>query len=292
MSKKDKAKEIWGNYSIFSKYIKGQVKKEKEKAKEQGKTLSKEEIEKARKKYTKKARIKGTAFISAILATGALSIETYNLGKNITNPPKVNAETEIVSWKEGIKISLAISKERKEKVEEEINDLSTKEEILQYVKQKYVDEYNKNNKQKIKVKDIQIIKSNLGEIKKHDKNGKYIYKSYKNVKNGGVYTISQNGERIEDIARILKNNDYQRAYREGEEKETNTEEIYETIATGIDYCIGYDNYQKGETSQEILSTYKNRLINSIYNKEKKERQLSKNKQTKTNQKIDEEELEQ
>ena len=95
---------------------------------------------------------------------------------------------------------------------------------------------------------------------------------------------------MEHIARTLLRGDYRQAYIDGEEqKENNTKDIYIIIAEGIDYCIGYESYEKGETSEAVLLTYKNRLMSSVYEKRMEAYQsLIKNKQSQTNREIGEE----
>ena len=266
MSKKDKAKEIWDNYTIFATYVRSKVKKEIEKGKSAGKRPTAGQIEETRKKYTKRARRMGVKVIALILTIGTANLETGNITKT-NQQQRIEKIGQQTTWKDNIKVKVNLQSDIKENIEEEINKLSTSKEILQYIKQQYVNEYNKNNEQKIKAKEIQITKSNLGEIEEDDLNGKCTYDPNKNTENRGVYTITRKGKIIEDIARAEMDEDYKQAHRYGTKtKKYNTEKIYATIAEGIDYCIGYDNYQKGNTSEQILLTYKERLINRIYEK--------------------------
>lgn len=292
MKKKDKIKEKWENYSIFSRYIRGQVKKEEEKAKEKGRQFTVKQAKSARRKYTRRARIMGAKLLAATLATGFIGYTLnsgYQAEKSNTNQQQIEQETQeqqptskykhritikpqenkqFDAWKDTLKVNAEQQNNIKENIETEIAGLKTSEKILQYVKQQYVDEYNKNNKQPIKAEDIQITKSNLGYITKNYELGKLIYNPNKNKENSGVYTIKHNGETLEHIARTLMSGEYKQAYTNiDEQKETNTESIYAVIAEGVDYCIGYESYEKGETSKEVLSTYKSRLIKSVYEKE-------------------------
>ena len=64
---KKKIKEICENYSIFSQYIREQVKREEERAKDKGREFTIKQSKDARIKYTRRARIMGANLAGVML---------------------------------------------------------------------------------------------------------------------------------------------------------------------------------------------------------------------------------
>ena len=178
------------------------------------------------------------------------------------------------------------NKELKENVTKEVDSLETSEEVLNYLKQFYANEYNKENNTQITFDNVRFGKTREMEtlFKDKAKDGKEIIRSRSandemetkvNIESGVIKAaIIQDGSIISNQKILNDNNQYKRVYSSNENVETYEEnllvKIGKIIDKGIDWNVAMD--QK-ENDFLIKKQYKQRFIDAIV--EYKEEQIEK-----------------
>lgn len=168
--------------------------------------------------------------------------------------------------------------ELKENTMQEIDVLKTPDEVLEYTKKIYVEQYNKNNDEKISVEDVRLEKQqsdivfykdtaeNGDEIlrycSEHEarETGKGIDGEYPKIK---VLIKNENISIIEEVAQKPNGeivNIYSESKEVKEDKHTILQEVGQVVLTGIDRSISMN---KEGTSLERKLEYKNRFINAV-----------------------------
>ena len=273
---------------------------------ERGITLTKAQKNKIAKKEAQKVKVKvkiyGALFLGAVLggsgqkllneaSTKGIDIDKQNISidaekydgnieiQNKNNTIEYNNEKDEAviytnEFKQGLKIdveTLSKAKKLKANVENEIDNLDNKEEVLDYLKEMYVNEYNDENGTCIGIKNIELHKER-GEYLMIDSanNGDTICrkitseeKKSPSIKSeiGTVEAIIKVGENRK-ITKVTNNKgNYIPVYEENDEVENVNEnalmKIGGIIDNGIDYYAAFDAHSK-ETME-----YKQRLIDSI-----------------------------
>lgn len=160
----------------------------------------------------------------------------------------------------------------------EIENLKTFEDVLNYTKQIYVDEFNKNNEEQISVEDIRLSqnRSDIVFYKDVAENGDEIlrYCSEYEAKEMGigidgdtpmltVYIANKDINATERVAQ-KQNGEIVNLYGKNEEvsedKETTLEEVGDVLFAGIDRASSME--QEG-TSIQNKENYKNKFINKV-----------------------------
>lgn len=292
------------------------LKKISEKENRIGRKLELREKKAIRKKVIKELRVRG-----AILGTvgilgigGAIALNSRN---NVPELPEGRIETEleqetenskskrdkyIESLQEGIRTEDEISTEILEKIEQEIENLKTPEEVLEYTKQIYVDNYNEQNEEKIETSDVKIRKNSFNKVFYKDKaqNGDEILRfcSESKAEKMGIgidgeqpiISVEIRGESREAVAQYME--DYISVYSENEVvqqyEEGSLVDLAEVVQAGIDRST---SMVQEETSIANKEKYKQRFIKAVAeNRQNKQKQLAKTDTSKNieKQSIDEE----
>lgn len=213
-----------------------------------------------------------------------ISIDAEQVDKDI-NINNVTSDREI--FVNGIKVDLeeiTYSENIEERVTNEINSLGTPEEVLNYIKDVYVDEYNEVNNTNISSDNITLYKGR-GEILEIDQadNGDKIVRSYEKSEYEGsgepvqtdygvVKVLVQDGDNrfVDEVSNYLGTGTYATVYRNDEKVEKSDStvliELGSIMDNGIDYYTALSH--KDENSIEIINLYKERLINSVIEHEK------------------------
>lgn len=308
-----KNKSIFGFGTKTAKKARVEIKRINEKRSQEGKEiLSKEEERKVIRKVTKeeKRKTKSKAILIALgLMTATAGIEgvaLLNSGeKGIeTTKDEITIDTDqaekdvnIINvgdrkvFIEGLKVDTnklaeEENKELKENVTKEVEELKTSEEVLNYLKQFYANEYNKENKMQITAENIRIGKTREVGSFFYDKanDGTQIIRSKAsddktkrdvNIEAGVISAaVLDNGKVISNQKILNDNGEYKRIYGKDESIETNEENLLvktgKIIDKGIDWNIAMD---QNETENSVKEEYKKRFINSIV--EYKEKQIEK-----------------
>ena len=243
--------------------------------------LSDEEIRKITKTVKRKVNrerfIRG-AFLAVGITIGAGGHALITSGNEETN--KQQTETEIDNGRKEFASGLAVDKtptvpeekdnsensQIRDNVKKEIEELETPEEVLNYIKEIYINEYNEQNNENYTIEQLEFRKARNEEKLHMDTatNGDTIIKEGYEENNyvdttAGVITAS-----------IKDENNYI------QEKIVNNAYSYKTVY-GKDEIV--DKYE--ETSNEVKETYKNRLIDSVteYETDKMNENVQQNEET-------------
>lgn len=198
---------------------------------------------------------------------------------------------------DGIKVNTKELKEREDKelennVKEDIESLKTREEILNYIKEIYVDEYNKQNNDNINKN--QIVFSKIRQDKKVSqdkaKNGDMILrkdcsndndKKYLDISTGVITAIIDKGDAKFYETIMNYNNKIQTVYDSNETVEKYEDNVLVKVGDVVDKGIDWST-AKDETENDWITKdkYKQRFIEAV--KEYKERQIEEIKQPRIN----------
>lgn len=300
-------KKIGPLKAIAKKSIQKEIRKQEI---EQGRKLEREEKRQIRntvfRKMRTRAAILGTIGLVGIgglvIGLGSKNDETKTLpaGQTIEldNENKENARDTFVN---GIKVdNEQENNQLRENIENEVENLKTPQEVLDYVKEIYAQEYNKNNEEQISVDKISFYKEALDIVIYRDEaqNGDEILR-YCNE-----YQAKQMGKGIDGDKPILKvyirnegmtitekvalnevTGKFQSVYSQNQEVKQNTdttlENISEVVLTGINVSISMD--EEG-TSLKVKDTYKDRFIDALteYEQQKNKQKENGNLENSTN----------
>lgn len=272
-----------------------------EKEEKIGRKLELKEKRSIRKKVMKELRIRG-----AILGTvgilgigGAIALNSQN---KVPKLPETTIESEIGNDTGNSKgkrneyvqslyydavVESGVSLDIAKQVAQEINELETPDEVLEYTKQIYVNEHNETNEEKIDTSDVKIRKSSFDKVFYMDtaQNGDEIlrYCSEAEAKEKGigidgeqpVISVEIDGKTREKVA--YYRGEYVPIYSEYEEVQQYEEgvlvDLAEVLQTGIDRAT---SMVQEDTWSSIKSEYKQRFINAVArNRQKKQEEIEK-----------------
>lgn len=308
-----KNKNIFGFGTRTAKKARAEIRRINKKRSEEGKEiLSKEEEERVIRKVTKeeKRKIKTKAIFAALglmsatsLLEGVALLNSGNEGvKSNKNEITINTEqaekdVNVINvgdrnvFIDGIKVdtnnlNYEKNKELKENVAKEVESLETSEDVLNYLKQFYANEYNKENDTHMTAENVRLGKTREMTTLFKDKaeNGEEIIKDRLakdkterkiDIEAGVINAvIIQEGKIISSQEILNNNNQYKRVYSSNEDVEKYEDNLLvktgKIIDKGIDWNVAMD--QK-ETDPLIKKQYKQRFIDAIV--EYKEEQIEK-----------------
>ena len=308
-----KNKNIFGFGTRTAKKARAEIRRINKKRSEEGKEiLSKEEEERVIRKVTKeeKRKIKTKAIFAALglmyatsLLEGVALLNSGNEGvKSNKNEITINTEqaekdVNVINvgdrnvFIDGIKVdtnnlNYEKNKELKENVAKEVESLETSEDVLNYLKQFYANEYNKENDTHMTAENVRLGKTREMTTLFKDKaeNGEEIIKDRLakdkterkiDIEAGVINAVIIQEGKIISSQEILNNNSkYKRVYSSNEDVEKYEDNLLvktgKIIDNGIDWNVAMD--QK-ETDPLIKKQYKQRFIDAIV--EYKEEQIEK-----------------
>lgn len=321
-----KAKERINNE--FEKYIKKEEKETGEKlSEEEIKSLRKDFIatrgKEIKREEARKARVKATA-IAFATTLGVGGVSGYALGTHNSKIPgitdgrsaievdmnEVDKDVEIdnvfqqgkedkhaVFVKElqdaALNEEVEVDENLEKDVEQQIDGLETPTEVVDYVKQMYVEAYNSENEEKIETKDVELHKNTVNIVFYEDKaqNGDEILR-YCTEKEAEEMGISIDGDLCKLSARVETENGIETenaAYHDGkfvtvygkneevlENKETTLSELGDVVLQGINRSVSMN---EENTYVEVKEEYKKRFIQAVvdYKKSKGENVKENNK---------------
>ena len=306
-----KNKNIFGFGTKTAKKARAEINRINEKRSKEGKEiLSKEEEKRIIRKVTKEEKRKTKTkaiLISLGLMTATAGIEgvaLLNSGekgvtstKNEITVDMDEAEKDInvinsgnrKVFIEGLQVDtnkIEENNELKENVTKEVETLESPEDVLDYLKKFYVDEYNKENQTQFTSENVRLRKvRKIGSYFKDEANdGTEIIrpktsndKAKRNIDiECGVISadIIDNGKVLSEEIILNENDKYKRIYDANEDVETYKEnllvKIGKIIDKGIDLKVGM---VQNETDESVKEKYKKRFINAIV--EYKESQIEK-----------------
>lgn len=321
-----KAKERINNE--FEKYIKKEEKETGEKlSEEEIKSLRKDFIatrgKEIKREEARKARVKATA-IAFATTLGVGGVSGYALGTHNSKIPgitdgrsaievdmnEVDKDVEIdnvfqqgkedkhaVFVKElqdaALNEEVEVDENLEKDVEQQIDGLETPTEVVDYVKQMYVEAYNSENEEKIETKDVELHKNTVNIVFYEDKaqNGDEILR-YCTEKEAEEMGISIDGDLCKLSARVETEKGIETenaAYHDGkfvtvygkneevlENKETTLSELGDVVLQGINRSVSMN---EENTYVEVKEEYKKRFIQAVvdYKKSKGENVKENNK---------------
>ena len=307
-----KNKNVFGFGTRTAKKARAEIRINKKRSEEGKEILSKEEEERVIRKVTKeeKRKIKTKAIFAALglmsatsLLEGVALLNSGNEGvKSNKNEITINTEqaekdVNVINvgdrnvFIDGIKVdtnnlNYEKNKELKENVAKEVESLETSEDVLNYLKQFYANEYNNENDTHMTAENVRLGKTREMTTLFKDKaeNGEEIIKDRLakdkterkiDIEDGVISaTIIQDGKIISSQEILNNNNQYKRVYSSNEDVEKYEDNLLvktgKIIDKGIDWNVAMD--QK-ETDPLIKKQYKQRFIDAIV--EYKEEQIEK-----------------
>lgn len=253
--------------------------------------LTQEEIDKIARSVTRRVKRENT--IRAIwlsmglaLGVGGHALLTSGEGKaNQNNKQEVESEIDVnkkdekITFKNGLVVTAEQLNEMnteegqlRKSIEEEIDKLETPQEVLDYLKNIYVEEYNNENEEKITPVQLKLYK-NRADIEIYESTAKNGDKILRNKTSGGKMLESQTGvitiyienETEREKQQITNiNGKYVTLYSPIDKVEKYEDnclvDVAEIMDTGIDWLVAME---QDANSYEIKEEYKNRLINAV-----------------------------
>ena len=186
-------------------------------------------------------------------------------------------------------------------VRKDIESLETKEEILNYIKDIYVNEYNKQNNDNINRKQVSFYKTREDEKIYLDeaKNGDMILrneyvneknKKYVDISTGVISATIDKGEAIFEETIMNYNNKFQTVYKYNKKVERYENNVLAKVGNVIDKGIDWSAAKDQEENDwTVKNKYKQRFIEAV--KEYKEKQIEEIKQPIINKDEDEQIIE-
>ena len=299
-----KNKNIFGFGAKAAKKARAEINRINKKRSEEGKEILSKEEEKRKTKT--KAILIALGLMTA--TTGIEGVALLNSGekgvsstkKEITiDMDKAEKDINVINLKnrkvfiEGLEVETnkeenieVENKELKENVTKEVEALETQEDILDYLKQFYINEYNKENQTQFTYENVKFRKTReIGSFFKDEANDgtKIIRTKEKDDKTqrdvditaGVVSATITDNDKIISIEKVLnENNEYKRIYNRNENVETYKDNLLvktgKIIDKGIDWNVAIE---QAETEESVKEAYKQRFIDAIV--EYKENQIEK-----------------
>lgn len=200
------------------------------------------------------------------------------------NRVRITEDNEIISEHGTIKNEMIDLYEVRNNIIQEVEPLETKDEILNYVKEEYVEGYNKTHEEKISIENVTFYRSKDNIVYVDTAiNGEKInrvcsekYAEEHNLKqvtgaSGIIIYIRVNGK-VQEIAVGFQGSDFQRGYTEKEEvqepdKDSVSERIGNLLDAGIEYAFVGENNKVDCKMQLIneMAKYREGKIRKIIN---------------------------
>jgi len=215
---------------------------------------------------------------TALLTAGNEEPKQPN-GPRIENETDLDTQDDKITFKDGLVVTpeqLMANKEQENPIrkiaEQEINGLETSEEVLDYIKNIFVENYNNKNENDITKEQLELNKSRADKeiYKDTATNGdnilRYKYSAGNNLYNQtGVITVYIDNEGEKNQQQIAKyDKQYQTIYSSNEQvdkyEDNSLVDVAGIIDTGIDWAVAI---QQEGNSYETQQEYKNRLIDAI-----------------------------
>lgn len=282
--------------AIAKRSIQKEIRKQE---KEQGRRLEREEKIQIKNAVFRKMRTRVAVFgtigllgLGGLIGAGFKDDEVKGLpegqGVEIENQ---DSEREI--FVNGIKVDVEQEQNNllKEEIENELEGLESPDEVLDYVKEIYVQEYNQNNGTQISNEDVSFYKEASNVVIYNDKavNGDEILRccsEYDAIKSGipvdgekpilKVYIKKQGITITESVALNETTGEFQNVYRQNEEvkedKATTLEGTAEVVLTGINVYISMD---EKDTYPQVKDVYKERFVNALTEYKQLNKQMEK-----------------
>lgn len=251
------------------------------------------------KKMRTRAAIFGTV---GVLGIGGIGLMFHNMGKDEvkgldkgqiieTDIGESQTAREKFASELNVKIPEGMIDEIKTEVLHEVQELQTSDEVLNYVKEMYVEQYNQNNNADISTEDVKFYKTTFDKVFYEDENGILRYcteKEYQEMGKKGVdgnlpvisATISNGENNIKEEVAQKQNGEIVNIYEKDEvveqDKETTLTQLGDVVLAGINYSTAIE--QDGNSFQ-TKRNYQDKLVDAIA--EYREQQESKKENTNT-----------
>lgn len=279
----------------------------KRKEAKEGRVLNREEKNKIIEKVARKARNKVAryALMGALGIGGAVVAgNLLGAGQEVKGETQVSTEANQKSnremWIDDIKVDVdALINEQKQEAQDEIENLQTPEDVLNYIKDIYAEEYNEINNTNISIEDIRFRKNKSDIVIYSDEaiNGDSILRyctEHEARENGigidgekSIISASVKNADISETEQVAQNinGEYQAIFTKNEEVQQNEEtvlqDIAEVVLTGIDMSTSME--QRENNSWKINETYKQRFIDAVAQYKNEQMQETTNAKTETQQ---------
>lgn len=326
--KQKKLKDIFTYVKVVREEAKKEIQKRKNQKNIKEVRITRDEqkiiIEEVAKRPSTKMKVAGALFVGALLGSGAtmatnnllnapkgieqnreeITIDAEETGKDINiNNAKSNREIFI----NGLKVNIdefALDKESKENNEkenktlraeviEEIDNLETAEDVLKYIKDIYLEEYNAKNNTAYTSEDVKINRrteqfvmyadqaQNGDEIIRETHKQQYEEKGKPgrelDTQMGEIYTVLKDEEKSKTESITPYNGEYKTVYSDDEEvledKETVLASVGGIFDQGIQYLTALRNPEGN--SPAVIRLYKDGLVEAVVEyKESKAKEIS------------------
>ena len=265
-------------------------------------TLDIEEKREIKNNVLKKMRTRAAIFGAVgVLGIGGLGLMFHNMGKDDVKGLNEGqtVETDIgnnQSAREKFASDLNVTipegmiDEVKTEVLHEVQELQTSDEVLNYVKEIYIEQYNKNNNTDKEIDDVRFYKTSFDKVFYEDTNGILRYCSENEAKEMGKNidgnlpiieaTIANEGGTLTERVAQKSNGEIVNIYKQNEEvlqdKETTLTQLGDVVLAGINYSTAIE--QEGNSFQ-TKRNYQDKLVDAIV--EYREQQESEKENTNT-----------
>lgn len=262
---------------IINKKIKEEIRR-KEKIK--GRRLDPRERARIKERVFRRIRTRATMFgIVGVLGVGGV----VGINKIKDGPKELNQaiETDVgtahdeFTKKLNIEIPEELIDEERTEIRHEIQELKTSDEILNYVKEIYVEQYNENNNTDIGIENIKFYKESDNKVFYEDENGILRYcteKEYEEMGHTGIdgnlpmitATITNGEDKINEKVGQKQNGEIVNIYGKDEivekDEETTLTQLGRVVLTGINYMTA-----KGQEANtwDVKKKYEDRFVNAI-----------------------------
>lgn len=281
---------------------KKQINKEiRKQEKYERRTLNREEKREIKDNVLKKMRKRATVLgLVGVLGVGAFAV--YNINKDdvkgLGDGTSVETETENSGnsrdeFVKGLTVEIpeGIIDEVKTEVLHKVQELQSSEEVLNYVKEMYAEQYNENNNTDISAENIKFYKTTFDKVFYEDEKGVLRYcteKEYQEMGKKGVdgnlpvisATVSNEEGSIEEKVAQKQNGEIVNIYEKDEvveqDKETTLTQLGDVVLAGINYSTAIE--QEGNSFQ-TKRNYQDKLVDAIA--EYREQQESEKENTNT-----------
>lgn len=262
-----------------------------------------EEKREIKNNVLKKMRTRAAIFGAVgVLGIGGLGLMFHNMGKDDVKGLNEGqtVETDIgnnQSAREKFASDLNVTipegmiDEVKTEVLHEVQELQTSDEVLNYVKEMYAEQYNENNNTEISAEDVKFYKTTFDKVFYEDENGILRYcteKEYQEMGKKGVdgdlpvisATISNGENNIKEEVAQKQNGEIVNIYEKDEvveqDKETTLTQLGDVVLAGINYSTAIE---QEENSFQTKRNYQDKLVDAIA--EYREQQNSEKENTNT-----------
>ena len=239
------------------------------------------------KKFIKWVRA-GLIGIAGAIGIGGATIGDGNEIKRLNERQGIEAEIEdkkTAHEKFQEELSVEAFDEIRIETSNEVGELENSEEVLNYIKQIYIEKYNENNNVKKGIEDVRFNKSSFDKVFFKDENGILRYCSEKEAKEMGKpidgnlpiisATVADEKGAIQENVAQKSNGEIVNIYDKDEQilgdEDTTLTQLGDVVLAGINYSTAIE--QDGN-SWKTKKDYENKLINALteYRKEQEPQQ--------------------